>query len=131
MDIFLKITACVFVGVIICLVLTKQNKDMATLLSICICCMVAIVAFSYFQPVLNFLSRMQALTGVDKDLFYILTKAVGIALIGELASTVCSDAGYGAMGKVLQILSACVVLWLSLPLFTKLMDLIESVLNNQ
>ncbi len=131
MDVFLKITACVFVGVIICLVLSKQNKDMAVLLSIGVCCMVAMVAFSFFQPVLDFLVRMQELTGVDKELFRILTKTVGIALVGEMASLICSDAGYGAMGKVLQILSACVVLWLSLPLFTKLIELIESVLNNQ
>jgi stage III sporulation protein AD len=129
MDIFLKIIACIFVSVTVCLVLSKQNKDIATLLSIGVCCMVATVAFSFFQPVIDFLSKLQDLTGVDENLFMILTKTVGIALVGEVASMICNDAGYGAMGKVLQILSACVVLWLSLPLFTKLIELIESVLN--
>lgn len=130
MDIFLKIIACIFVSVTVCLVLSKQNKDIATLLSIGVCCMVATVAFSFFQPVIDFLSKLQDLTGVDENLFLILTKTVGIALVGEVASMICNDAGYGAMGKVLQILSACVVLWLSLPLFTKLIELIESVLNS-
>jgi stage III sporulation protein AD len=130
MDIFLKIIACIFVSVTVCLVLSKQNKDIATLLSIGVCCMVATVAFSFFQPVIDFLSKLQDLTGVDENLFMILTKTVGIALVGEVASMICNDAGYGAMGKVLQILSACVVLWLSLPLFTKLIELIESVLNS-
>jgi stage III sporulation protein AD len=129
MDIFFKIIACIFVSVTVCLVLSKQNKDIATLLSIGVCCMVATVAFSFFQPVIDFLSKLQDLTGVDENLFMILTKTVGIALVGEVASMICNDAGYGAMGKVLQILSACVVLWLSLPLFTKLIELIESVLN--
>ena len=130
MDIFLKIIACIFVSVTVCLVLSKQNKDIATLLSIAVCCMVATVAFSFFQPVIDFLSKLQDLTGVDENLFMILTKTVGIALVGEVASMICNDAGYGAMSKVLQILSACVVLWLSLPLFTKLIELIESGLNS-
>ena len=131
MDIYFKITACVFVGVIICLVLTKQNKDIATLLGIFVCCMVAMVAFSFFSPVIDFLNKMQELTGVDQNLFLIMLKTVGIALTGEIASMICADAAYSAMGKALQILSACVVLWISLPLFTMLIELIESVMNNQ
>ena len=131
MSIFLKITACVFVGVVLCLVLSKQNKDISVLLSIGVCSMVAILAFTYFQPVLEFLDKLQQITGVDKDLLQILTKSIGIALVGEIAVMICSDAGYSAMGKVLQILSSCIVLWLSLPLFSKVIELIESVLSNQ
>lgn len=131
MDIFLKITAGVFVSLIVCLVLAKQNKDMGTLVSIGVCCMVAVVALTYFQPVVEFLGKLQQMTGVDINLFRILIKAVGIALVGEIASMVCADAGQGAMGKVMQILASFTVLWLSLPLFTKLVELIENVLTNQ
>jgi stage III sporulation protein AD len=131
MDIFLKITAGVLVSLIVCLVLAKQNKDIGTLVSIGVCCMVAVVALTYFQPVVEFLGKLQQMTGVDTNIFRILTKAVGIALVGEIASMVCADAGHGAMGKVMQILASFTVLWLSLPLFTQLIELIENVLSNQ
>lgn len=129
MDIFLKITACVFVGIVLCLVLSKQNKDIAILLSIAVCCMTAMLAFTYLQPVVEFMNKLQDMSGIDTNLLRTLLKAVGIALVGEIANMICADAGYGAMGKVVQLLASCVVLWISLPLFSELLSLIEDVLG--
>jgi stage III sporulation protein AD len=129
MDLFIKTTAGIFFALILFLTLSKQAKDMATVLSIGACCMVGLIAFYYFQPVLSFLHTLQEKTGVDNAFFQILLKAVGIALLGEVACSICSDAGNSSLAKVLQVLSSAVILWLSLPLLEKLLDLVDGVLD--
>lgn len=129
MDIFIKTAAGAFFVLVLFVTLSKQAKDMAVILSIGACCMVGVIAFSYLQPVVSFLQSLQEKTGVDSAFFQILIKAVGIALLGETASLICSDAGNSSLGKILQFLSSAVILWLSLPLLEKLLDLLDGVLD--
>lgn len=112
------------------LILMQQNgKEMGTLLSLAVCCMVAVVALSYLRPVLDFLATLEALGNLDGDLVGTLLKAAGIGMLTEIASMVCNDAGNASMGKTVQLLGTAVILWLSLPLFTALMELLRSILG--
>ena len=49
-------------------------------------------------------------------------------MLSELACILCTDAGEGAMGKALGLLSSGAMLWLSLPLLRQLLELIGEVL---
>lgn len=129
MDVFIKTIAGIFLVLVLFVTLSKQAKDMATILSIAVCCMVASVAFYYLQPVVRFLSMLQEKTGVDSAFFGILLKAVGIALLGETAGLICTDAGNSSLGKIIQVLSSAMILWLSLPLLEKLLELVDGVLD--
>lgn len=129
MDLYIKAAAGIFFALVLFVTLSKQAKDVATVLSIGICCMVGIIAFSYIQPVVSFLHTIQEKTGVDSRFFQILLKAVGIALLGETASLICADAGNNSLGKMIQVLSSAVILWLSLPLLEKLLELVDGVLD--
>ena len=59
----------------------------------------------------------------------ILLKAVGIGLVSEIAGLVCTDAGNGSLGKTLQLLGSAVILYLSLPIFTAMLELIREILR--
>ena len=50
-------------------------------------------------------------------------------MIAEIAALLCSDAGNTSLGKTLNILSGAVILWLSLPIFNKLLELLENILG--
>ena len=56
-------------------------------------------------------------------------EAVGIGLICEITAVVCHDSGNDSLGKMLQIIGSAVILWLSLPVFRALIDLIQSILG--
>ena len=128
MDIFLKAAIGVLVTLVLCLVLAKQGKDLATLLALAVCCMVLTAAMTYFRPVLDFFQKLETMGNLDHDLVKTLLKAVGIGLLSEITGLVCADAGNSAMGKTLQILASVVILTLSLPIFTQLLELIETIL---
>ncbi len=129
MDIFIRTVAGVFFALILIITVSKREKDLSAVLTIGVCAMIGVIAFSFFQPVVNFLVMLQEKTGVDSTFFWILIKAVGIASLGEMACHICTDAGHGAIGKVVELLSSAVILWLSLPLLEKLLSLVDEVLQ--
>lgn len=126
---FWQIFAGILLTVILGVVLSKQNKDLSTLLTLAACCMVLYVAVSYLQPVLDFAETLRELGQLDAGILRILWKAVGITLIAEIATLVCQDAGNGALGKAVQILAAAAVLWLSLPLMEALLDTVQKIVG--
>lgn len=130
MDTILKAIAGVLIALVVCVILAKQNKDFTILVTISVCCMLAVVAIGYLTPVIEFFSRLESLGGLNPDLMSVILKAVGIALLGEITCNICADTGNGALGKTLQILASAVILWMSLPLFTRLIELVENLLES-
>lgn len=129
MDVFFKVSAGVLLSVIVSLVLAKQGKEFSALLIICVCCMILAVAVTFFQKIFSFLTTLEQIGSLNKELLSILFKTVGIGLLSEITTLICNDSGNQAMGKALQILSAAVILWLCIPMFSKLIELVESVLK--
>ena len=91
--------------------------------------MVAAAAGQFIQPVIEFLNTLQQVGNLDSAYLGILLKVVGIGLLSEVAALVCADAGNATLGKTLQMLAACVILWLSIPLLGSLLDLIQDILG--
>ncbi len=129
MNDFVKAAAIALITVILGLVLAKQNKDISILLTMAVCAVVVILAMGYLHPVIDFLRKLKLLGELDSELFSVLLKAVGIGLLSEITGLICADAGSGALGKTLQLLSTAVIIWISLPLFNSLLDLIEKILE--
>jgi len=126
---FFQIAVGVLIAVILGLAVSKQGKDMTLLLSMAVCCMVLVAAAGYLEPVLSFLESLQDLGKLDSGMTGTVLKTVGIALVAEIASVICTDAGNAAMGKTVQTLAAAVILWLSLPMMQALVELIQQILE--
>ena len=80
------------------------------------------------QPVIDFMIRLQSLGQLDPELLQTVLRSVGIAMLSEVTSLICADAGNASMGKVLQILGCAVILGMSVPIFSTLISLIEEIL---
>lgn len=130
MEIYLKAVCGILICTILSLILSKQAKDFSGLLIICACCLVLVGAVGYLKPVFALIDRLAELGQLNGQMLSILLKSVGIALISEVTCLVCVDAGAGAMGKALQVLATAVILWLSIPLFNELINLVEKILSN-
>lgn len=128
MDVFLKAAAGVLIAVVLCLTLSKQSKDVSLLLAMAVCCMVIAAAVTHLAPVIDFFEKLQSIGNLNSDMLRILFKAVGMGLLAEVASLICSDAGNAALGNALKLLASAVILWISLPLFESLIGLVEDIL---
>lgn len=129
MEGYIKAIAAALITAVLCLILAKQGKDMAVVLTILACVMILSSAMGYMGNLIDFLEQLERLVGLKGDEFQILMKVVGIGLTGEMASMICADAGNTALGKVLQLLGTVLILCLSLPLFQGLLELIDGILG--
>lgn len=129
MDIYLKSTAGVLIGTILCLFLSKSGKDFSLLLSVAICALVLTGTMFFFEPILEFFQKLQNIANLDRDFLNIVIKAVGIGLSAEIASLICADSGYAAMGKTIQLIASAAILWISIPLLNSLIDTLQIILG--
>ena len=126
---FFQAAAGVLLAAVIGLSLQHQGKDFSLLLTIAVCAMVGILAATFIEPILSFLRQLEEMGDLDSSLIKIMLKAAGIALVSEIAGMICSDAGSPSMGKTLQMLGTAVILWLSIPVFQALLELIQGILG--
>ena len=125
----MKAAGAALIVSILGLALSKQAKDMQVLLIIAGCCMVAGIAATYLRPVLDLLSELQTLGNLNPELTEILIKAAGIGLLSELACMICNDAGNASLGKTVQLMGSAVVLYLAIPVFRGLIELVQGILG--
>lgn len=117
-------------SLILILMLGKQERDLAAMLSIAVCCMIALTALTTLAPVMDFLRRLETEGNFGPFGLDSIVKMVGIGLVSELVATLCQDAGNASLGKQVQLLAGIVILKLSLPLLETLLELIENLLGD-
>lgn len=125
----MKAAAGALIAAMLGIILQRQGKEYALVLVLAVSVMGACLALTYIRPVISFLEQLSELGHLDSEILKILLKAVGVGLIGEIAGTICADSGNASLGKMLQLLGAAVILWLSLPILQQVMDLIGDVLE--
>ena len=121
---YLRLLGAVLIGLILPLVLGKQARDMSTLQSQAVCVLVGIGVMEFWKPVMEFLQDLRRLGELDNSAVSILLKCAGIGIVSELAGLICADAGQSDLAKILQLCSNAAVLWLSLPLFQQIVEMI-------
>ena len=128
MDEFWKTIAYVLIAVILGITVGKTEKDLSLLLSMTVCSITATVAITYLKPVFDLLSELNTLGKLQDGALKTILKAVGIAMVAEVAAMVCTDAGNGSMAKVLQLLGCCAIAFLSIPMIQSVLILIQDIL---
>ena len=128
MDSYFSGIAISILATILVILLKGKNGEIALAVTLCGCCMVVILLAHFLEPVVSFLYTLDDMMN-SNGIVRILIKIVGIGFVGEIAALVCTDGGNGAMGKTVQMLTAGTILYLSLPILTQLLELVEGMLT--
>lgn len=126
MDMFLQASALVLLGLILCQTL---GKNFSVLLCMGISVMILVAGISFFRPVVAFLEELQSLCNLRSDMLLILLKVTFVCIITEISALLCVDGGNASLGQSLKLISTAVVLWLSIPVFRALLDLLRRILE--
>lgn len=129
MELYWKVIAAVFTALILCTHIGKQEKEFASLVAMAVCCMGTVAALTFLRPIMEMIREMEAMTNIEHDILQILLKSTGIALVAELSALICQDAGYTAMARTVQMLGCTVILYLSVPVISMLLNLIRDILG--
>ena len=127
METFWKAVAAALIAAVLGLTLGK--KDFSLVLSMAVCCMAAAAAAVYIEPVLKLLKELEAVSGLDGGMVTILLKSAGIGLVTTLAAMICQDAGNASLAETMHMLGTGAVLYLSVPVFRAVLELLRDILG--
>ena len=129
MEVFWKTLGAVLISAILSILLDRQSRDFSLLLTLAASAMAALAAGKLLSPVIRFLGQLEALGGLSNEALLVLIKIFGMGIAGELAASVCNDAGNASRGKGLSFLTKAGMIYLSLPIFSSLTDIIVQILG--
>lgn len=79
------------------------------------------------DSILSLIKKLVDCTGLDSVYLKILLKIMGLAWISQLASDICKDAGCASISRQIDIYGKLLILSVSLPVVTALIDTIETL----
>lgn len=130
MELFWKAISISFVTLVLNLTLEKANKDFGVLLTVSAVGMIAVICFSFFRPVFSLMNEIVEIGQIQNNAMQTLVKIIGIALTGEISSCVCSDGGSASLGKGIHILTNAVIVYLSMPFFSSILELLQQLIKD-
>ena len=126
---FWKGIALALIACILALTVQKQDKTYAFLVSVVSCMAVTAITVSYMRPVFAFLSDLTSLGDIYADTLSILLRALGVGLTAEVTAMFCTDSGNASLTKSIQLLGGAAILYVSIPLFSAILELIEEIVG--
>lgn len=124
-----KAAAITVLTVILGATIGKKEKDIAIVLIAVACCGIVGLAVHSLSDVIAFIQHLSNLSNNQSFYTGILLKIVGVAVVAEITSLISMDAGSSSLEKAMQLLGNTMILSLSLPLFERLIEIVQEILN--
>ena len=127
MEVFLQAAVLAIVTVVLTAMLKKTNRELALLLSLAACVLLGVFLMRLAEPVVDFMSKLRNLAGLDKALMTPMLKTIGIGILTQLSATICADAGENAIAKRVEVCGGVLALYVALPLMEAVIDMVEQM----
>lgn len=93
----------------------------------------SVVIFLYLiSPISQTIEAFKSIaykSGITNDILSLVIKAVGISLIAEFASAICTDAGQNSFATKVESAAKIIIMTLALPILQSTLETIFDMLN--
>ena len=120
---------CVGIVTTIAYLLVKEVKsDFAIFIALSGSIIMIMLIVGQVSTVVGYFNEIVQRTGIDKTIYYTILKIIGVGYLTEFAANICTDSGVASVGNKIILGGKIVILCLSLPIITSLIDIIISIL---
>lgn len=128
MEEIVKIIGIGLVALIIAIILKQYRPEYAIYVSIIAGILILVYTMGKLTGIINLLKSISNKTYINNQFLGILLKITGIAIITEFAVSICSDAGEKAIASKIEIGSKVIIIAMSIPIISSLLELIVEIL---
>ncbi len=128
MEEIIKIVGIGLIALVIAIVLKQYRPEYAIYVSIVAGILILVFIMSKITGIINLLKSISDKTYINKQFLSILLKITGIAIITEFAVSICTDAGEKAIASKIEIGSKVIIIAMSIPIISSLLELIIEIL---
>lgn len=123
-----KIIGIGLLTLVIIIILKQYKPEFAIYASIIAGILILVIAFEKMTGIIGLLQTISNKTYINKSFLTILIKITGIAFLTEFAVSICSDAGEKAIASKIEIGSKIIIITMSMPIITSLLELVVEIL---
>ncbi len=127
----MEIFKIVAIGILICittLILKQIKPELSVTVVIAGSVILITYALNYFVSVFGVFGEIVNKTGLDKSLFTILLKLIGVGYLVEFGASICEDTGNSSIANKIILCGKITIFILALPIITNLFELILDLL---
>ena len=128
MEEIIKIVGIGLVALVIVIILKQYRQEYTIYVSIIAGVLILKLTMSKISGIINLLKSISDKTYINKQFLGILLKITGIAIITEFAVSICTDAGEKAIASKIEIGSKVIIIAMSIPIISSLLELIVEIL---
>lgn len=127
MDIF-KIISFALIALVLIIIVKEQSKEIAIVLIILSSIGLFIYMLGPLKNILELMTDVVNKTNIDSKYISIIFKVIGISYLIELTKNICTDAGQNALGTKVEIAGKILVVGITIPLITSVIQIINQLL---
>ena len=124
----IRIIGIGLLALIIIVILKQYKPEFAIYVSMIAGVLILVFSIQKLTGIINLLQSLANKTYINKSFLSILLKITGIAFITEFAVSICSDAGEKAIASKIEIGSKVIIIAMSIPIITSLLELVIEIL---
>lgn len=128
MDSVIKIIGVGFIGLIAIIIVKQYKPEFVIYISLIAGAIILFMIIDKLGSIINLLQTISSKSGISQDFLELLLKMTGIAFLTEFAVSICKDSGEGAIASKIEIGSKVVIISMSIPIISSLLEVILKLL---
>ena len=124
----IKIIGIALIGLIIVILLKQYRPEFAIYVSLLTGVLILILVMDKLTGIINLLQSLANKTSINSIFLTLLIKITGIAFLSEFAVSICKDSGEAAIASKIEIGTKIIIISMSIPIISSLLEIIVKVL---
>lgn len=124
----IKIIGIALIALIIIILLKQYRPEFAVYISLLTGVLILVLVMDQLAGIISLLQSLANKTSVNMTFLSLLIKITGIAFLSEFAVSICRDSGEGAIASKIEIGSKIVIISMSIPIISSLLEIILKIL---
>lgn len=123
-----KIIGIALISLIIIILLKQYRPEFTIYISLLTGILILILVMDKLTGIVNLLQTISNKASINNTFLTLLIKITGIAFLSEFAVSICKDAGEGAIASKIELGSKIIIISMSIPIISSLLEIILKVL---
>ncbi len=128
MEILVKIIGVAIITTIAVLIIKQLKPELAVFVGLCGSIIIVIYIVNMIGGVLTIFDTMASKTGIDKDLFLVVLKIIGVGYLTEFSANLCQDAGVNSIADKIMLAGKVVIMIMALPIINNLLEIVYGLM---
>lgn len=124
----IKVIGIGIIAVIVIIIVKQYRPEFAIYISIIAGILILILSIQKMEGIITLIQSISEKSGVNGKFLSIILKITGIAILSEFAISICKDAGESAIASKVEIGSKVIIIWMSIPIISSLLELMVNIL---